>query len=51
VKPDKKYEHLTESEYNDYVRRRRRKKKHLPDNLSRPVSPEFTGLLPPLKKC
>ena len=40
---NKKFEHLSESEYNDYVRRRRRRKKHLPDHLSRPVSPELSG--------
>ena len=39
----KKFGHLSESEYNDYVRRRRRRKKPLPDHPSRPVSPELSG--------
>ena len=36
-----KFGHLSESEYNDYVRRRKRKKKQLPEY--RTVSPDFTG--------
>jgi hypothetical protein len=36
-----KFGHLSESEYNDYVRRRKRKRKQLPEH--RTVSPDFTG--------